>query len=242
MNPNPRLILIGGPNGAGKTTFAREYLANEGNCLRFLNTDEIAKGLSPLDISLSQRRAGRLLIEEVQRLIEAGESFALESTLSGKAQAGWIKHAAAAGFTIELHYLWLPSADESLQRVQQRVREGGHDVPEADIRRRFPRCVANYYDLYRPLADEWCLWDASLIPPKCIARSHPSRLMEEDIAALIAKDWSKEPEIPESEMPEWLLGAKRAMERATEKELDRKRKLGHKIVIWEDGEVKVVDP
>ena len=242
MNQKPRLIVIGGPNGAGKTTFAREYLANEGNCLRFLNTDEIARGLSPLDSSLSQQRAGRLLIEEAHRLIEAKESFALESTLSGRAQAKWIDAASENGFTIHLHYLWLPSAEESLQRVQQRVREGGHDVPESDIRRRFPRSSANYFELYRPLADEWCLWNGSVIPPRCIARSIPTRLMEKDIQALIAKDWSKEPEIPESEMPDWLLGAKRAMERATEKEIDRKRKLGHKVVIWEDGEVKVVDP
>ena len=166
----------------------------------------------------------------------------MESTLSGKSQAKWIEEAKLEGFSIELHYLWLPSAEESLRRVQQRVREGGHDVPETDIRRRFPRSIANFYDPYRPPAEEWCLWNASMIPPKCLARSRPDRTMEEDLEALIAKDWTKEPEIPEEEMPEWLLGAKRAMERATEKELERKRKLGHKIVIWKDGEAIVVDP
>jgi len=242
MPQKPRLIVIGGPNGAGKTTFAREYLAHEGDCLRFLNTDEIARGLSPLDVSLSQQHAGRLLVKEVHRLIEAKESFALESTLSGKAQANWIEAASASGFTIELHYLWLPSAEASLQRVMQRIRQGGHDVPESDIRRRFPRTITHFYELYRPLADEWYLWDASQIPPKPLERSNPIRLMEEDIEALVAKDWSKEPEIPESEMSTRLLGAKRAMDRATEKELDRKRKLGHKIVIWKDGEVQIVDP
>jgi predicted ABC-type ATPase len=242
MPQQPQLIVIGGPNGAGKTTFAREYLANEGNCLRFLNTDEIARGLSPLDTSLSQQKAGRLLIEEVHRLIEAKQSFALESTLSGKAQAKWIEAAAANGFSVHLHYLWLPSAEESHQRVQQRVREGGHDVRRQDIDRRFPRSLANFHEVYRPLADECCLWDASVIPPTCLERSQPNRLMEEDIKALIDKDWSTHPRLPESEMPDWLLGAKRAMDRATEKELDRKRKLGHKIVIWKDGKVQIVDP
>lgn len=242
MHSGPHLILIGGPNGAGKTTFAREYLANEGECRHFLNTDEIARGLSPLDASLAQRRAGRLLIEVVHRLIQKRESFALESTLSGKAQARWINRAAEAGFTIELHYLWLPSVEESLQRVRQRVLEGGHDVPETDLRRRFPRSVANFYRIYRPLADKWCLWDASAFPPICVERSHPSQLMEEEVQSLINRDLTKLSPIPEDELPEWLLGAKRALERATEKELERKRKLGHQIVIWEDGQVKVVDP
>ena len=96
------------------------------------------------------------------------------------------------------------------------MEEGVHDDPEIDVYRRFPRSFSNYHEIYRPLADEWFLWNASRVPPRCIARSQPNRLMEEDIQALIAKDWSKEPEIPESEMSEELLGAKRAMERATE--------------------------
>ncbi|MEZ5323453.1 MAG: AAA family ATPase [Verrucomicrobiales bacterium] len=110
-------------NGAGKTTFAKEFLTNEGDCLRFLNTDEIARGLSPLDSSLSQRQAGRLLLDETRRLIGEHVNFALESTLSGKTQAKIIQSARNHHYRISLFYLWLPSAEVSEKRVEQRVRD-----------------------------------------------------------------------------------------------------------------------
>jgi predicted ABC-type ATPase len=165
------MIVIGGPNGAGKTTFAREFLTHEGDCLRFLNTDEIARGLSPLDPSFSQRQAGRLLLDETRRLISGGIDFALESTLSGKTQARIIESARSNRYRISLYYLWLPSAEESEKRVEQRVREGGHSVPVDAIQRRFPRSIANFFDLYLPLADEWSMWNASRMPPHCIGSS-----------------------------------------------------------------------
>jgi predicted ABC-type ATPase len=171
MNEQPKMIVIGGPNGAGKTTFAKEFLANEGDCLRFLNTDEIARGLSPLDSALSQQQAGRLLLEESRRLIGSGENFALESTLSGKAQSRIIQSAREQSFRISLFYLWLPSAEESEKRVQQRVKAGGHDVPRDAIYRRFPRSFDNFFELYLPLADEWSFWDASSTEPNCVANS-----------------------------------------------------------------------
>jgi predicted ABC-type ATPase len=167
----PKLVVIGGPNGAGKTTFAREYLAHEAAAPRFLNTDEIARGLSPLDPSLSQTRAGRLIVEETRRLIAGRASFGLESTLSGRAQARWIEEAKAVGYHVEVLFLWLSTVEESVQRVRQRVAEGGHDVPFDDLRRRFPRCTVNFFDLYLPLADVWSLWDSSVVPPKCLGSS-----------------------------------------------------------------------
>lgn len=166
------MIVIGGHHGAGKTTFAREFLTTEGDCLRFLNTDEIARGLSPLDSSLSQRQAGRLLLDETRRLIGDQVDFALESTLSGKTQAKIIQNARDKHYHISLFYLWLPSAEESEKRVQQRVKEGGHDVPLDAIHRRFPRSYSNFFDLYLPLADEWSLWNASSIPARCVGSSH----------------------------------------------------------------------
>ena len=243
------MIVIGGPNGAGKTTFAKEFLTNEGNCLRFLNTDEIARGLSPLDSSLSQRKAGRLLLDETRRLIGEYVDFALESTLSGKTQAKIIQSARNHHYHISLYYLWLPSAEESEKRVEQRVHEGGHDVPVHAIHRRFPRSYFNFFDLYLPLADTWSLWDASQLPAQCVGSSVSTDVNQLRLRYAIStaklpteEGWEDLPEIPESEMPEWLLGAKRAMERATEKELERKRKLGYKIVIWKDRRVQVVDP
>ena len=165
----PTLILIAGPNGAGKTTFAREFLPNEAACLRFLNADEIARGLSPLDPSAAAIRAGRLLLGEFARMLEKRLSFALESTLSGHTYIRHLKEAKAAGYRIELHYLWISDPAESIARVKQRVSKGGHHVPANDIRRRFHRSLANLADHYLPLADDWVIWDNRISPPKPLA-------------------------------------------------------------------------
>ena len=155
---DPTLFLIGGCNGAGKTTFARRLLPGEGVDL-FLNADEIARGLSPLKPELAAVRAGRLLLNEVDRLLAAKKSFGLESTLSGKTYARQLSEARAAGFWISLHFLVVPSAEVSIERVAQRVKKGGHHVPDADIKRRFRRSVENFLEVFLPLADEWKVWD-----------------------------------------------------------------------------------
>lgn len=113
MSTPPVFHLIGGPNGAGKTTFAKEYLPNEANCLRFHNSDEIASGISPFNPAAAQTKAAHILLESLKESITRKETFALESTLSGKTYARYLNLAKASGFTIHLHYLDLPSADES---------------------------------------------------------------------------------------------------------------------------------
>lgn len=170
----PTLILIAGPNGAGKTTFAREFLPHEAECLRFLNADEIARGLSPLDPSAAAVRAGRLLLEEFSRLLKRRLSFALESTISGLTYVRHLNAAKAMGYEIQLHYLWISDPAESIARVKQRVSKGGHHVPAHDIRRRFHRSLANLADHYLPIADKWVIWDNRISPPKPLAnyRSH----------------------------------------------------------------------
>ena len=165
----PILLVIGGPNGAGKTTFAREYLTREMKGLRFLNTDEIARGLSPFDVDSVAFKAGRIFLEEVKGEIAEGNSLAIESTLSGKAHAKIIRDAKASGYLIRVHFLWIPSAKFSRKRVTQRTKQGGHDVPTDAIMRRFPRIFTNLVDLYLPLADEWSLWDSSERPAKLLA-------------------------------------------------------------------------
>jgi predicted ABC-type ATPase len=166
---SPILLIIGGPNGAGKTTFAREYLTREMKGLRFLNTDEIARGLSPFDVDSVAFKAGRIFLEEVKGEIAEGNSLAIESTLSGKAHAKIIRDAKASGYLIRIHFLWIPSAKFSRKRVTQRTKQGGHDVPTDAIMRRFPRIFTNLVDLYLPLADEWSLWDSSERPAKLLA-------------------------------------------------------------------------
>jgi predicted ABC-type ATPase len=169
--PKPTIYLIAGCNGAGKTTFAKEFLPHEVKCLRFYNADEIARGLSPLDPSAGAIKAGRLLLSEVRESIGRRETFALESTLSGKTYVRIFKSALSSGYNLELHYLWLSSVDQAIARVRRRVRMGGHDVPVADIRRRFKRSLAHLFDDYLPLATRWAIWDNRGLPAKRLATS-----------------------------------------------------------------------
>lgn len=133
----PTIYLIAGCNGTGKTTFAREFLPKEVKCLRFLNVDEIARGLSPFGPPASAIKAGRILLDEINACLEKRETFAMESTLSGKTYVRLLQRARKLDYEIELHYLWLSSAAMAVRRVRQRVKHGGHHVPSPDIRRRF---------------------------------------------------------------------------------------------------------
>ena len=171
----PTLHLIGGANGAGKTTFAKGFLPNELNCLRFYNSDEIATGLSPFDPSLAQFQAGKILLRNIKESLAKRETFALESTLSGRTYLNYLREAKKQGYKIVLYFLWLPSKEESWKRVERRIQEGGHAVPQEAVFRRYPRIRELVIHSYAPLADEWYLWDASQTPPKFIAEKghHP---------------------------------------------------------------------
>ena len=169
--PKPTIYLISGCNGAGKTTFAKEFLPHEVKCLRFYNADEIARGLSPLDPSAGAMKAGRLLLNEVRDSIDRYETFALESTLSGKTYVRLFSRALSLGYDLELHYLWLSRVEQAIARVRRRVRMGGHNVPTADIRRRFKRSLAHLLDDYLPLATRWAIWDNRGLPAKRLATS-----------------------------------------------------------------------
>jgi predicted ABC-type ATPase len=175
---NPTIYVIGGCNGAGKTTFAREFLPKEVKCLRFLNADEIARGLSPFDPSAAGIRAARLLLEEFRGSVRRRETFALESTLSGRTYVKLLRDAKREGFTVLFHYLWLPTVRLALARVRERVAKGGHHVPVADIRRRFTRSRTLLVSDYAPLADRWAVWDN---------RTSPSRLMAESATCSLAE-------------------------------------------------------
>lgn len=169
--PKPVLYVIGGCNGAGKTTFAKEFLPHEVNCLRFLNADEIARGLSPLKPEAAGIKAGRLLLNEIQENLAKRETFALESTLSGKTYLKMFHQAKDRGYQIELHYLWLSSANIAIKRVRERVKKGGHHVPASDIRRRYRRSLHHLVLDYLPLADIWSVWNNESKPAKLLAHS-----------------------------------------------------------------------
>jgi predicted ABC-type ATPase len=167
----PRCIIIAGPNGAGKTTFAREFLLREAGVIHFVNADLIAGGLSPLRPELAARQAGRLVLTELSRLAKARQSFAFESTLSGRTYLRLLKGWKAAGYRIEIVFLSLPSVQLALQRIATRVRQGGHDVPRSDAIRRFHRSWDNFEKLYRPLAEKWSVYDNSGNTPRLVEES-----------------------------------------------------------------------
>jgi predicted ABC-type ATPase len=154
-----KIIIIAGPNGAGKTTFARSFLPDEAQCPRFINADLIAAGLSPFAPESAAIKAGRLMLEEIRASVERGESFAFETTLAG---LGYLRHIVrwrALGYRVSLYFLSLPSADSAIARVAERVRQGGHDIPEPVIRRRFAAGLRNFERHYRNCVDDWAKYD-----------------------------------------------------------------------------------
>lgn len=158
---SPRIFIIAGPNGAGKTTFAKEYLPNEADCPVFVNADLIAAGLAPFDPAKAAIAAGRLMLNELKRHADNRESFAFETTLSGSSYSRMIPDWQRSGYVVKLIFLRLNSADNAVNRVAQRVRHGGHDIPEKTIRRRFEKGISNFYELYAPMVDSWTLYDNS---------------------------------------------------------------------------------
>ena len=163
-----RILVIAGPNGAGKTTFANEFLAREAGVRAFVNADFIAWGLSPFDPVSPVGEAGRLMLREIQVRTRRGESFALETTLAGRAPLRWIRDWRRGGYCITLFYLRLASPELAIARVRARVEQGGHDVPESVIRRRFTKSAGNFANLYRPLVDRWAVYDNSGTRPLLI--------------------------------------------------------------------------
>ena len=165
---NPRSIIIAGPNGAGKTTFAREFLPRDAGVVHFLNADLIASGLSPLRPELAALAGGRLFLAELDRLARARADFAFETTLSGLIYLRRLKRWKAAGYRIEIIFLRLASPRLGLRRIAARVRQGGHNVPRADVLRRFERSWNNFQRIYRPLANAWTVYDNSNENPRLL--------------------------------------------------------------------------
>lgn len=169
--PPPTIYVIAGCNGAGKTTFAREFLPREARCTNFLNADLIAQGLSPFDSQSAAIKAGRLLLVGFRDFVVRRETFAIESTLSGRTYIRLLQAARFDGYRVYLNYLWLPNPVIALARIRERVKKGGHNVPSADVRRRFHRSLQHFVCDYAPLADRWAVWDNQSSPPILLAES-----------------------------------------------------------------------
>jgi len=154
-----KIIIIAGPNGAGKTTFARSFLPQEAQCSRFINADLIAAGLSPFAPEEAAFKAGRLMLEEIADCVKKGESFAFETTLAGLGYVNRIKQWQELGYHVSLFFLLLPDSDTAIARVAERVRQGGHDIPVAVIRRRFAAGLRNLEKAYKSVVDTWAKFD-----------------------------------------------------------------------------------
>lgn len=147
--------MVGGPNGSGKTTLALEYASETG--FQYLGADAIATEIDPERPSRAQVAAGRQFIKSVDELIGKGVSVVIESTLSGLTMRNVIAGAQSKNYVVSVAFLFVDTADTCVARVDERVRKGGHFVPESDIRRRFPRAIVNFWRIYREMADNWVL-------------------------------------------------------------------------------------
>jgi predicted ABC-type ATPase len=157
----PVVVVVAGPNGAGKTTLAEAIVWQGYGIAEFVNADTIARGLSEYAPEQVAFAAGRLMLERLDELATEGADFAFETTLASRSFAPWLSRRKAEGYEFHLHYVFVDDPDVSISRVAKRVAAGGHDVPPEIVRRRWGRSLANFFDLYRPLADWWKVYDNS---------------------------------------------------------------------------------
>ena len=165
----PHVILLAGPNGAGKSTVAPRLLKGALGVQEFVNADIIASGLSGFSPDSAAFQAGRFMLRRLSELSKNRKSFAFESTLSARSFAPWLKRLKSKGYRVHIVFLFLPDLRLAIERVKQRVRVGGHDVPIPIIRRRYYAGVKNFFDLYMPLADRWRIYDNSGLTPRLVA-------------------------------------------------------------------------
>lgn len=166
----PDVIVIAGPNGAGKSTLAPALLRDTFGILEFVNADTIAEGLSAFAPEDASFDAGRVMLGRLHELAEARRDFAFETTLASRFYASWLQKLKAEGYRVSVIFLWLGTVETAIERVNERVRLGGHSIPEETIRRRFDRGIGNFFELYLQVADAWRVFDAASEAPKEIAR------------------------------------------------------------------------
>ena len=163
------LYIIGGANGSGKTTASLQILPNILGVLEYVNADEIAAGLSPFNPESVVIKAGRLMLERLETLVNAEVDFAFETTLATRSFVRFLRKCKSKGYRINLIYFWLQSPELAIARVRRRVESGGHNIPEDTIRRRYQRGRKNLTDLYLPLCDTWIVYDNSGTFPQVVA-------------------------------------------------------------------------
>lgn len=162
------VYVFGGPNGAGKTTLALQVLPDFG-CTKFVNADLIAAGLAPLAPDTAALQSGRLMLQTLDAMRDGEETFGFESTLASRGTASFLKSCHEAGFFIDLTFLFMHDVEMHIARVADRVRAGGHNIPEATIRRRYGASLKNLNTMYLPISDKWSIYENSK-GPRVVAR------------------------------------------------------------------------
>lgn len=171
----PTIYILAGPNGAGKTTFASSFLPTFAICREFLNADLIAAGLAPFAPESQSIRASELMLGRIDELVAANATFSFETTLAARSYRTSVIEWRRLGYHVVLYFIWLPSAEMAIQRVAKRVREGGHNIPEAVIRRRYARGLHNLFDLYISVVSKTFVYDGSCFPPIAVAEIDDAR-------------------------------------------------------------------
>lgn len=176
----PKLFIISGCNGAGKTTASYTLLPELLDCREFVNSDEFAKSLSPFDPSVASVSASRYMALKIKYLLERNSDFAIETTLATRSLLGIIKEAKAKGYSVTLLYFWLSSPEMALERVRDRVKTGGHNIPDDVVRRRYYMGIKYFFETYSPICDRWVLADNSKPPFTVIAEGNSKLIYIKD--------------------------------------------------------------
>ena len=158
---HPQLVVVAGPNGAGKSTLAPDLLGGEYKLSEYVNADRIALGLSGFEAQNASIAAGRVMIDRMRKLASMRASFAFETTMASRSFAPWISGLAKSGYSIHIVYVWLQTPELAVQRVEERVRAGGHSVDAEVVKRRYERGIVNFFSLYRSIACTWAVYDNS---------------------------------------------------------------------------------
>lgn len=176
----PKLYVISGCNGSGKTTASYTLLPEMWECKYFVNSDEFAKGLSPFDPDKASLSAGRFMVMRIKYLLDRKEDFCIETTLSSRTLTNTIEIARQYGYSITILFFWIENVELAISRVKARVTAGGHNVPEATIRRRYRSGLRHFFEDYMPMSDRWMLADNTTIPFKLVAQGWKNNMVVQD--------------------------------------------------------------
>jgi predicted ABC-type ATPase len=249
-DPAPIVVLLAGPNGAGKSTSAAHLLKDALAVEEFVNADVIAQGISAHRPETVAVTAGRVMLERLRFLAATRHDFALETTLAGRGHAQWLKQLRSGGYRSQLIFLSLPSPDLAVARVADRVRQGGHDVREPIIWRRFRSGLRNLFSLYMHIVDGWQVYDnAEITGPRLVA----SRAACHEPVIADPKAWrslggetamidASTNELPPSERVNDIQRIESALRQAIREALHRHKRDGHPVAVWRDGRVVWTPP